>query len=265
MTTAGQLCDDYPPIARPLPAAPDPPTPEPRRKRGLRWRLYYQDATVLGSHQSGWNDARRDGVVAVVWQADDQPVQVELGTPYYLHCHDWIARCWDPTLYLRKGPVKFGRWARAEVFRGAWLACVRHAAKDASEISADHQALEGSVVAATREHRAGEPLHEWRIFYDDGSLVVGRTADDWRAAPSDGVLAVTYHHVLNDVRVSFAVRRFTYYFWKGSELINTDDLRTVVEQYPEYKFGQPGFTGASYLDQGRAIAAALQDTLEDIP
>jgi hypothetical protein len=74
-----------------------------------------------------------------------------------------------------------------------------------------------------------------------------------------------YHHVLNGILVAMVMRRHTFYYWKNGELVNSDDLDKCLEDFPEFKKGCPAFTGNSYLDYGRAIAAAMSDTLEDIP
>lgn len=34
----------------------------------------------------------------------------------------------------------------------------------------------------------------WKIWYDDGSVVLGKTIDDWTAAPDDGVQIVMLYY-----------------------------------------------------------------------
>jgi hypothetical protein len=230
--------------------------------RGLRWRIYTRLNTTIHSGQSTWEQAVATDIVAIVWQFNDGPVRVELGTPYYLHAGDWIARIWDPTLYLRQFGVKFGRWAKNEEFDEAWRHCLE--VVGAKPVPTDHASLAGSTVCATREQTT-EPVFGWGIWYDNHQRLLGTDLTTWNQAPTDGVLAVCYHHVLNSVVLAFGLRRYTFFYWRYGELLNTDDLDEVLKDFPQFKRGCPSFMGKSYLDQGLAIAAALSDTLEDVP
>ena len=250
--------DIFPPIdvQRSIDKVLDPPR--------LRWRLYYRTAQMVGSHQKTWEEARRADVVAIVWQYGTGLVNRELGTPYYCHLDDWIARCWDPTLYLRQqGHVKFGRWAKGETFLACWSQCVAQATRRGVSVTAE--ALAGTVVNGTQVATADDPLFLWRAWYDDGKVYTGESITDWEQLPTDGVMCMYYHHVLNGIVVSMAVRRYTFYYWRNGELINTDDLDRCVQEYPVFKKGCPAFTGESYLDYGLAIQKAMTDTLEDVP
>lgn len=228
----------------------------------LKWRLYYRDGQTVSCADSTWEAAPRTDIVAVVWKYDNGPAQTDLGTPYYLNAGDWIARCWDPTLYLRGMNVKFGRWARNALFQQAWQQCVAYVS--GKEIAPDDPSLQGSTVCMTRAAVQGDEPFSWRLWYDNGKILTGSDMDAWEVAHTDGVLAASYRIMMNGVVVSFGKRRFTYFYWRGAELINTDDLHEVVRDYPAFKFGEPHFTGKSYQIQAEAIAAALADKLEDL-
>lgn len=229
----------------------------------LRWRIYYRDGSTRSSAQSTWEAAPHQHLVAVVWAYGAQPAQVEVGTPYYLNMGDWICRVWDPTLYLRKLGVKMGRWTTNQQFQAAWQTCLTRVMGKPCE--ADNQALAGGVVCSTRAAESNAPAFEWVLYYDDGSCVTGTDQAGWRAAPSDGVLAVYFHYVLNGILLAFGRRRFTFYYWKASgELENVDFLDECLPDFPQIKYGCPSFTAKSYTEQARAIAAAMADTLHDL-
>src|SRR5689334_20475101 len=90
----------------------------------LRWRIYPYNDDPFTSAQGTWAQARTDQIVAAVWQRTDmEKPHVELGVPYYYSDNEtFVGRCWDPTLYLRKLGVKFGRWADPALFQAAWRA-----------------------------------------------------------------------------------------------------------------------------------------------
>jgi hypothetical protein len=232
----------------------------------LRWRIHYLDGSTVSSCAMTWVQAPSTGIVAVVHQCGDSPVRVELGTPYYLQEENYVIRVWDPTLYLRRmGTVKFGRWARTDIFNGAWDEALRCVTTDPKMLT-DEGARKGGVVAGTRAAQEGEPRLSWGLWYDDLTVVQGN-ADDahaWVRAPSDGVMAAVYRHVSSGIAMSVALRRYTFYFWEHGELINTDDLDRVLAAHPQFKKGCPSFTGGDYLGQARTIKAALEDTLEDV-
>lgn len=252
----------FPPIMKALPEHPVPPHQD--RTDRLRWRIYYRTAQKIGSHQKTWEEAHKIDAVAVVWQYGDGEIHRELGTPYYVNLGDWIARCWDPTLYLRQlNQVKFGRWAKTETFMACWsLALGAVLRKDADP---EHAAMAGTVVVNTHVAVAGDHPFQWKAWYDDGMVYTGYSMEDWAKLPTDGVMCVYYHHILNGILVCLAVRRYTYYYWKNGELINTDDIDLCVNEYSQFKKGCPAFTGQSYLDYGLAIQQAMTDTLEDVP
>ena len=229
----------------------------------VRWRIYYKDGTTVHSGQSSWSSAPSSNLVAVAWKAPKQPVRVELGTPYYFFDgHPW--RCWDPTLYLRKlGTVKFGRWASDERFLEAWRNCL--SVSSGKVIDGDHASIVGGLVCSTRPAEATDAEWQFGIFYDDSQLITGQDRKLWAQMPSDGVLCAYYWRKINDVIVSFAMRRFTYYYWKDDAMMNTDDLSEVLVQHPDFKSGLPSFSGSDYLAQASAIAEALRDQLEDVP
>lgn len=229
----------------------------------LHWRIYYRDGRRVGSHESSWDSAPKDDVVAVVQALDDEVPSVELGTPYYWHLGDWIARVWDPTLYLRQtGLVKFGRWSSHAKFASAWkhaLASISHTRR----MDQDESALQCGAISVTSPAKFGETGTGWAMWYDDCRVFTNEHSD-WMAIPDDGVLCAVYAITYSGIKVSFAIRRYTYYFWRGHELVNTDDLDEVLNHFPACKRGQPAFTGKSYRHQGEAIAAALADKLDDV-
>lgn len=231
----------------------------------LRWRIHYVNGQTVSSREATWQDAPSDQLVAVVWTRGDEPRRVELGTPYYINMGTWINRVWDATLYLRKlGTVKFGRWADPDVFHGAWQEALKQVVSDPKTMS-DEGAAKGGIVAGTTVAKPGAHPLTWVLYYDDMSMVVGHDLASWHQAPSDGVMAGVYAHTLSGVTLSVAMRRHTLYFWEGGELVNTDDFDRVIAAHPQFKRGCPSFTGGDYLGQGEAIAAAIADTLEDVP
>lgn len=229
----------------------------------LRWRIYYRDGRTIHSGQSSWELAPPRDLVAVAWRLNNDPPKVELGTPYYfLDGHPW--RCWDATLYLRKmGVVKFGRWTSDERFAQAWHQCLE--ASSRKPVAKDHGSVAGGMVCSTRPAEDDDPPFQFGLFYDDGQYIKGTHPDLWQQAPSDGVLCAYYWRRINDVIVSFAMRRYTFYMWTAGDLNNTDNLEQVLGEYPLFKFGTPAFTGVDYLSQAEAIAEALKDTLNDVP
>lgn len=236
----------------------------PVKPRGLRWRIFYRTAQKVGSHQKTWDEARRADAVAIVWQFNDGPINRELGTPYYVHLDDWIARCWDPTLYLRQqNKVKFGRWAKDSIFRQCWTQAIEQVTR--KPVGTEHGALSGTAVVDTHVGDVKDQPFKWMAWYDNGQVYTGHSTNDWEELPTDGIMCVYYHHILNGILIAMAIRRYTYYYWKNGELINTDDLDVCVQEFPAFKKGCPEFTGASYLDYGLAIQEAMTDTLEDIP
>lgn len=235
---------------RPL---PDNPT--------LHWRIYYVDGRYIGSHECTWEEAPSTNIVAVVHALNDEPATCELGTPYYWHQQDWIARVWDPTLYLRQtGLVKFGRWASYKLFSDAWVAAIQSINGDKPF---NDTALSSGMVFMSDPARPGESGTSWSLYYDDSTRCES-SAHTWAEAPTDGVLCATYSAVYSGAKFKAAIRRYTYYFWREHELINTDDLDEVLKSFPQCKQGQPSFTGKSYRHQGEALAAALQDQLTDV-
>lgn len=228
----------------------------------LKWRIYYRDGTTSTSAQSAWEQARAHDLVAVVWKYGEGPVSVELGTPYYMHCGDWIARVWDCTLYLRKEGVKFGRWARFDIFQQAWrLALTEMYGK---EVGLEHPSMLSSMCGNLKPSTAATPKFSWHVWYDNGKMYSGQSLSEWNLLPSDGILAACYSHVLSEMVTSCALRRYTLYYWRDGELVNTDHLDDVLKDFPMFKTGCPEFTGQSYLVQGQAIADAMKDTLEDL-
>lgn len=237
------------------------PRPMPEQVR-LHWRIYYSNGVMVGSHQSSWEAAPREHIVAVVQAINDEPAQVELGTPYYWHFGDWIARVWDPTLYLRQtGLVKFGRWAPHGLFADAWEQAVRSILPVGETITP--LMLESGVLSQRYTVGPSERGIGWAVWYDDKKFYTHETAQ-WEKLPTDGVLAMAYHVVYSGIRLSFAMRRYTYWFWREHELINTDDLADVLAEFPQCKMGAPSFEGKSYRHQAEAIAAALRDDLADV-
>lgn len=230
----------------------------------LRWRAYYTNGQTVSSQERAWESILSGHLVAVVWQYGDQPVKVELGTPYYLKLGNMIIRVWDATLYLRRfGTVKFGRWAEKEVFDGAWREAVRSVVANDSLLS-DEGAMKGGVVAGTHVAAEDAVPSSWAIWYDDMTMVKGMTPEEWKAIPSDGVMAAVHACTMNGITLGVAMRRYTFYFWKDRELVNTDDFDSVIDAHPAFKRGCPSFVGGDYLGQGNAIKAALEDTLEDL-
>ena len=229
----------------------------------LHWRLYYSDGTFVGSHQMTWEQAPDKHIVAVVQALDDEPASVELGTRYYWHFGDWIARIWDPTLYLRQtGQVKFGRWTKHATFSAAWRDALKRISVKVN-LADDEGASRAGVCSSTRPAKAGETGGGWALWYDDMSYVTSEQTT-WEKAPSDGVLCAVYWRVYSGLVTSYAMRRYTHYLWQGGELQNTDDFDAVLRQFPQVKCGQPSFEGGCYLHHGEAIAAAFRDTLEDV-
>lgn len=228
----------------------------------LHWRIYYNDGRTVTSKQTAWVNAPKMDLVAVVWKFDDGPVQVEVGTPYYLNMGDWICRVWDPGLYLRNMGVKFGRWTTNQQFQEAWRKCLE--AVTGKPVAADAQALHGGCVCATSEATEDDRLFQWLIYYDNGQVQGGDDLKGWQDAPTDGVLAVYHHHAISNVRVAFGTRRFTHYYWKGPDLINRDFVEECLPDFPQFKYGCPSFTAKSYTEQARAIADAMNDALADL-
>lgn len=231
----------------------------------LHWRLYYRDGRTVSSKESTWEAAPATDVVAVVHALDNEPPDCELGTPYYWHHGDWIARVWDPTLYLRQtGQVKFGRWASYALFDSAWRAALMSIARRGHEQEAlDERSLQSGGVFHSEAVNDRETGTSWSLYYDNGNFITDK-ACAWSEAPSDGILCATYACVYSGMKIKMAMRRYTYYLWRGHELINTDNLDEVLTLFPQCKQGQPSFTGASYRHQGEALAAALRDQLEDL-
>jgi hypothetical protein len=226
----------------------------------LHWRIYYADGVYVSSNECPWEQAPSKHIVAVVHAINDEPATCELGTPYYWHHGDWIARVWDPTLYLRQtGLVKFGRWASFKLFNDAW----RQALASLDSKVASDQAMRSGMVFNSTAAKPGESGTTWALYYDDSSLV-NSTQFTWQEAPTDGVLCATYSCVYTGAKFSAAIRRYTYYYWQGHQLQNTDDLDEVLTHFPQCKQGQPSFTGKSYRHQGEALSAALKDDLGDL-
>lgn len=230
----------------------------------LHWRIYYNDGRTVNSKQTTWNLAHSKNIVAVVWKFGEGPVQVEVGTPYYLNMGDWICRVWDPGLYLRNLGVKFGRWTTNAQFQKAWRECLE--AVTGAPVATDAPSLHGGCVCAT--HAASENEEQvpfyWIMYYDNGEVHCGSDLKSWQSAPTDGVLAVYHHHIVNKVRVAFGTRRFTHYYWKGPDLINHDFVEECLPDFPQFKYGCPAFTAKSYTEQARAIADAMNDKLDDL-
>lgn len=229
----------------------------------LHWRIHYRTGETVSSKDCTWEQARSHDIVAVVHALNDEPAACELGTPYYWHHGDWIARVWDPSLYLRQtGQVKFGRWASYAIFDSAWRTAL-DSIKTGSGTPYDERHLQSGVVFDTETVNDSEVGQSWSLYYDSCAIVTSKNCS-WAEAPSDGIMCATYSNVFSGLKIKAAMRRFTYYFWRGHELVNTDDLNAVLAHFPQCKQGQPSFTGASYRHQGEAIAAALRDQLEDL-
>lgn len=238
---------------------------EPPDGTPLRWRIYYNDGVYLSSKDCTWEQAPSGKIVAVVHAQGDRPAECELGTPYYWHFGSWIARVWDVSLYLRQtGRVKFGRWAERKLFSDAWREAVITLHPDVMpEKVLTEDTLRGGVVFTNRAAKHGDSLNGWSLYYDDNTLCTSAQMA-WNEAPTDGVLCATYHCGYSGAIFSAAVRRYTYYLWRGHELINTDDLDEVLREFPQCKRGLTAFEGKSYLHQASALAAALADDLEDL-
>lgn len=232
----------------------------------MHWRIYYRDGRHICSKECSWAEAPSQDIVAVVHALNDAPADCELGTPYYWNHGDWIGRVWDVTLYLRQtGKVKFGRWASHELFHSAWKEALYSIAKSEGEREAivDSNAMQSGCVFTTETVDSREHGQTWSLYYDDRSLVTSEVCK-WDQAPNDGVLAAVYTNVYSGMKLKAALRRYTYYFWRGHELINTDDLDEVLKHFPQCKYGQPTFTGKSYRHQAEAISVAIKDQLEDL-
>jgi hypothetical protein len=235
-------------------------------QRTLHWRIYYTDGYYVSSKDCAWEHAPSEHIVAVVHALNDDPAECQLGTPYYWNHGDWIARTWDVSLYLRQtGRVKFGRWASHGLFNDAWRMAVRSLSPHLTEAeSCTPKTMQGGMVFISEPIPPGDTSDPmWELYYDDNTRA-NNTVMPWLEAPTDGVLCATYSIAVGGARMRCATRRYTYYFWKGHELINTDDLDVVLKEFPQCKKGQPSFTGASYRHQGEAIAQALKDDLEDL-
>lgn len=229
----------------------------------LKWRIYYRDGNTFSNAQGVWEHAPSRRLVGVAWRYGDGPVQAEVGTPYYAHMGDWICRVWDPSLYLRKLGVKVGRWTTNEQFERAWAVCVSEVLGKPCDAGGD--LLRGGMICSTSEAVKDDPPFKWIAYYDNGRRAAGLTLDEWNEAPTDGVLAVYYHRIINGVRMAFGRRRLTYYYWKANgDLENLDFTDEVLPDFPQFKHGETAFTARSYTEQGRAIKAALEDTLEDL-
>jgi hypothetical protein len=232
----------------------------------MHWRIYYADGRITDSTQIKWADAPVDGICAIVHAINDEPADCELGTPYYWNHGDWIARVWDVTLYLRQtGKVKFGRWASHGLFNEAWTSALESISDTPEEKARckDVRSLQSGCVFTTKVVEDAQIGQTWSLYYDDRSLVTSEVAT-WEQAPADGVLAGTYTSVYSGMQLRAAMRRYTYWFWRGHELINTDDLDLVLTHFPQCKHGQPAFAGRSYRHQAEAISQAIKDQLKDI-
>jgi hypothetical protein len=233
-----------------------------------RWRLYTADGVTTSSAQMRWEQAPAANLVAVVWQHPDMgKPEVELGAPYYYHGGTWIRRVWDHTLYLRQcGRVKFGRWTDAGLFNAAWCAAV-HSILPKEQQMTNEEILSnnGGVVCSTQDALVVTSVPQWWVYYDDRSLY---TADQytWAEIPADGVLAVCYRHVHDNLSMTIAKRRYTYFYWHGNELINTDDQDLILSHFPEIKRGRISFDGlVAVRPMADALQVAMADTLEDLP
>ena len=232
----------------------------------LHWRIYYRDGRTVSSKDLPWAQAPSIDIVAVVHALNDEPADCELGTPYYWHHQDWIARVWDVSLYLRQtGKVKFGRWASYALFNEAWReALVTIVTKDKKrETMLDERTMQSGCVFSTETVDDHETGQSWNLYYDDRSLVTSQVAT-WEQAPSDGILCAVYSSVYSGLKLNCAMRRYTYYYFRGLEMVNTDDLDLVLKEFPQCKMGQPTFAGKSYRHQAEAISQAIKDQLEDL-
>jgi hypothetical protein len=232
----------------------------------LHWRIYYRTGQTISSKDCTWAEAPARDIVAIAHALNDEPADCEFGTNYYWRYQDWIARVWDPTLYLRQtGLVKFGRWASYAQFYAAWKEALHSIAVTPVEHEQiiNERTMESGIAFTTEVVNSQESGQTWSLYYDTQALVTSQVAT-WEQAPSDGVLCATYSSVYSGLKLKAAMRRYTYYFWRGHELINTDDLDEVLSHFPQCKYGQPTFAGKSYRHQAEAIAQALKDTLEDL-
>lgn len=236
----------------------------------LRWRLYSYTARI-SSAEKPWEDVTDKDIIAVVWQQPDmEKPSVELGSPYYIHLGDWIARCWDPHLYLRKcGTVKYGRWAQRSIFRSAWEAATmslypKNKLQDFDKIKEGY--LQGSHVVWTGDAADTDSVFPaWWVYYDNGTMY---NADHhrWDEIPSDGIMAACYSTKRDGIIINMAKRRYSFYYWVGDELANTDDLGHVLAQHPMIKYGRTDFSGLkAVMPMAEIYKMALEDTLEDVP
>ncbi len=231
----------------------------------LHWRIYYRTGEMVSSKETTWEQAHGKEVVAIVHALNDEPAACEFGTPYYWHHGDWIARTWDPTLYLRQtGQVKFGRWASYALFNEAWRCALLSIANKGNEAHIlQDGSMQSGIVFNTEVVNGTEVGTTWSLYYDNNSMLTSEKTQ-WEDAPSDGILTATYSCVYSGLKLKAAIRRYTYYVWRGHELINTDNLDEVLGLFPQCKQGQPTFTGASYRHQAEAISQAMKDQLEDV-
>ena len=237
----------------------------PSEEGPMRWRIYYNDGVFVSSKDCEWEAAPQGNIVAIVHAKGNRPASCELGTPYYWKFNDWIARVWDPTLYMRQtGKVKFGRWAEREMFGSAWREAVLSLTPgcDPAKVLTD-ETLRSGVAFTNRVAEHGAPEVAWKLYYDNGSFITSEHAS-WDEAPTDGVLCATYQCLYSGALFSCALRRYTYYYWKGHQLLNSDDLHEVLKTFTQCKRGLTQFEGKSYLHQAEALAAALADDLEDL-
>lgn len=237
------------------------------KKQAPKWRLYTYDGTFQ-SNGGLWDSCPRTDLLAVVWQRPDMDKpEVELGSPYYVHAGDWIKRVWDPTLYFRKwGTVKFGRWDSPTTFDAAWRAALRSIVPpgiDTAAIEAERQS--GHQCVHTSDAELTPPLPAWWVYYDDGKLFNAQH-HRWAEIPTDGVMAACYSRVVDGIRISMAKRRYTYFYWTGEELSNTDDWDHLLAQHPQVKKGRITFDGLkAAMPMAEVYVKALADTLEDVP
>lgn len=232
----------------------------------LHWRIYYRDGRTVSSRDVPWAQAPSRDIVAVVHAINDEHADCELGTPYYWNYGDWICRVWDPTLYLRQtGLVKFGRWASHAQFNATWREALYSIATTLSEreMILNERTMQSGVAFTTETVNDSEVGQTWSLYYDDQKLITSAHTP-WVDAPSDGVLAATYSSVYSGLKLRAAMRRYTYYYWRGLELINTDDLDEVLTHFTQCKHGQPTFAGKSYRHQAEALSQAIKDQLEDL-
>jgi hypothetical protein len=233
----------------------------------LRWRVYPYNAPPITSAMSTWQEVQRSQIVAVVWQRTDMTKpQPEVGTPYYYAEETFVARCWDPSLYLRKLGVKMGRWADPQIFNSAWYQALAHVSPPGTDADAlFERAKQGGQIVSTEEAADSKREVGWRIWCDD-LRIFSSAHSTWESLPADGVMCVAYTHLHDGLLLSMAKRRFTFYFWAGEVLCNTDSLSEVLAHFPQFKYGITSFDGLqAYLPMAELIRAALNDTLEDVP